>query len=207
VRVGAQRRGKPGRGIRRARAGVRSGGAGQQRGDVPLARCARRPAPLPRLPRRGEAAAPCAGERNDAAVAHRRRRRVLDHRGRLRGRPRARAGGAAPAGAGMDRMSGRPRQRGERAADLALAGAIAAACCALASDVVPWPWLAGHAAPAIVLLLARRALRRPWAVVLVALLALFAASTALRATVPASEATPVASILSAPLAFFALRRA
>lgn len=104
-------------------------------------------------------------------------------------------------------MSGRPRQRGERAADLALAGAIAAACCALASDVVPWPWLAGHAAPAIVLLLARRALRRPWAVVLVALLALFAASTALRATVPASEAAPVASILAAPLAFFALRRA
>ncbi|MEZ5964126.1 MAG: transglutaminase domain-containing protein [Planctomycetota bacterium] len=93
------------------------------------------------------------------------------------------------------------------AADAALLLAVGSALVTLPPALVPWPWVAGYALPAVILLLLQRMLPQRAAVgVVVAMLSLLGAGAVLRAVAPTSPAAPVACILVAPLAYFSLRR-
>jgi transglutaminase-like putative cysteine protease len=96
---------------------------------------------------------------------------------------------------------------GKRIRTLALVCAISAALFALPPASVPWLWTLGYALPGAVLLAAQRLLPR-WmlAGLTAAALSLFTVAGCLRMYVPAGEAAPMACILVAPLAYFALRQ-
>lgn len=91
--------------------------------------------------------------------------------------------------------------------DVVLAATTLVALATLPPALVPWPWIAGYALPAGVLLLVQRFWpRRQAAGAVVAMLTLLGAGAGLRAFVPAGDAAPIACILVAPLTYFCLRR-
>jgi hypothetical protein len=95
-----------------------------------------------------------------------------------------------------------------RSLDVAFYSAVATALLAPPPHIVPWPWLVGYALPALGLWAwQRRTQSLGVGAALLAGAALVAIGTALRIAVPASDATPLACVLVAPLVYFAARRA